>query len=220
MQPPPYTKINICNETTSLLNMHNTSNINSAPYICMKCNDCCDCVYNNCNNCCGYYNKFYNFYNKWITFKTVGFTLLFLAYIAFPISEIIYGQVFPTKMFCVDGTPINDYKLHSLDIFLWLLIDSICLIVILLFALLFSYISYNEWKLDSIINTCIFLLSILFVFNFVWTIIGTIILAKTFSPCRILNDNGTASVTLVRILFGGIFYIFSLIMLIIGCRVT
>ena len=226
MLPPPYAQ----NESSYLLPSAPPSNksivlqiqpvqhiqSNTAPYICIKCNNCCGFICNCCDNMCEY---IYNKCKKWITLKTVGFTLLFLMYISFPISEIVYGQVIPTNIYCDNGTPIDINTLHSLDIRLWLLIDSVCLIVVLLISLLFSYID-DKWNLDHIESMCIFLLTILFIFVFVWTIVGSVLLAKTFAPCKTLGGNNTATVMIIRLLFGGAFYVGSLITAIIFCYVA
>jgi hypothetical protein len=181
-----------------------------APYICIQ-----------CDKCCGYiYNKFYNFYNKWITFKTIGFTLLFLTYISITISEIVYGQVVPTNMTCGESpNKTINYKLHSLDIYLWLLIDSMCLIAVLMICMLFSYID-NKWNLNYIENICIFLLMFSFIFIFVWTIIGLVIIVKIFAPCERLNTNNTSDVMIIRLVIGCVFYAGSFIMAIIECCIN
>jgi hypothetical protein len=247
MLPPPYTKSEstyLLQVETSpkdlihalpikpidLINQPVQPNI--APYICIQCNKCCGCVYDNCNKCCGcvydncnnycgyIYNKFYNFYNKWITFKTVGFTLLFLAYISIPISEIVYGQVVPTNMTCGESpNKAINYKLHSLDIYMWLLIDSICLIAGLMISLLFSYID-DKWNLNYIENICIFLLMMSFIFIFVWTIIGLVIIVKIFDPCETLNANNTSNAMIIRLVIGCVFYTGSFIIAIIECCVS
>ena len=218
---------NIPTETTLLLNTQpvnmqtditilSTNNIyNQAPYIFIKCNDYCGYAIKSC----------YNFYNNWITPKTVAFTLFLIGWIALLTCEIVYVRWAPTQMTChnpeFENITINiNYKLHTLDAATWLYFDGILLSIISIIVLFFIYINIKKWKLNYIEGICIFLLTISYIFIFIWTVIGSIIIIGNHNLCEhSINPNNVVKLIVIRIVSLGIFYIISLIIFfIILCK--
>ena len=213
--PPPYSIVNIVTESTPLLNVHSVPKISKAPVCCKKIDDCLRVV----DSCFGWIWDAIRTVQYW---KNLMFFMLFLLWIALPISEIIYGSFIHHDITCNKDDSVVNYKLNKLDVNLWLTMDGIALLVITILAII-SFKLPTEWKLNYIEGFLIFTHITVVILMLIWSCIGSVLVAKNYLLCpnwtysNDLTPTYGFAIIITRISLGAFFYVSLLITGIMMC---
>ena len=215
--PPPYSIVNIVAESTPLLNAHSVPMVSKAPVCCKKIDDCLGVV----DSCFGWIWGACGTIKYW---KNLMFFMMFLLWIALPMSEIIYGTFIHHDITCNKDDSVVNYKLNKLDVNLWLTMDGIALLVITVLAII-SFKLPIEWKLNYIEGFLNFTHITAVILMLIWSCIGGVLVAKNYLLCsnwNVVNDLTPTygfAIMITRISLGAFLYVSLLICGVMMCLI-
>lgn len=159
---------------------------NNTPMVCTKCSKCCQCIIGSCDNCGDCVSN--TCANYCSSPMNILFTFWLIGWVALLICELVYSQIDYNMTCDTNSSVIINYKLHKLDAKSWLFIDGVSLIAISIVITVFAYINIKKITLKYISSVGLYIPVLSYIYIFIWTIIGIVIIYQNVTMCKSENE--------------------------------